>query len=360
LTAKSTPLEATRAGSSREKWISKNAKRKASGVAVKAQAILEKRKNSAEKVDDKTTETKTTVGKSEVAKPEERSEVGKSEDKRMDANTATVKSDAFKPEDIKEHKTISGKRESSKDETTAGARPFNENTEESTLEEKKTATQTMTERRERHSMPTNTIGKHTIASHAAPTHPTTTTDVKTTSSTNTVGERKPDTPSTNPAPPNTKKHTKHRRDASLLERVLGITSTPSSESPVKRFIDIATETFEKNLKRLGVSSEDVQGQKTTVYGQDAEKDHGSESRGELATNATTSNAASTSDSLTAKSTVNLPSSLSEKASAVDGSESRGQELEQAPEKVTEDNDKSEKAKSFGEKESQSSERPKLW
>jgi len=358
LTAKSTPLEATRVGSSREKWISKNAKRKASGVAVKAQAILEKRKNSAGKVDDKTTETKTTVGKSEVAKPEERSEVGKSEDKRMDANTATVKSDAFKPEDIKEHKTISGKRESSKDETTAGARPINENTEESTLEEKKTATQTMTERRERHSMRTNTIGKHTIASHAAPSRSTTTTDVKTESTTNTVGERKPDTPSTNPAPPNTKKHTKHRRDSSLLERVLGITSTPSSESPVKRFIDIATETFEKNLKRLGVSSEDVQGQKTTVYGQD-EKDHGSESRGELATNATTSNAASTSDS-PPESTVNLPSSPSEKASAVDGSEGRGKELEQAPEQVIEDNDKSEKAKSFGEKESQSSERPKMW
>ena len=274
----------------------------------------------------------------------------------MDPNSASVKSDTFQPEDIKEPKTSSGKRESSKDETTAGARPINEKAEESKWEEKKITTQTVSERRERHSMPTNTIGKHTIASHAAPTHPTT-TDVKTASSTNAVGERKPDAQSTNPTPLKTKKHMKHNRDASLLERVLGITSTPSSESPVKRFIDIATETFERNLKRLGVSSEDVQGQKTTVYGQD-EKDHGSESRGELATNATTLTAASTSDS-PPESSVNLPSSPSEKASAVDGSEGRGQELEQAPGKVTEDNVKSEKVKSFGEKVSQSSERPKM-
>jgi hypothetical protein len=300
-----TQTESTRTASSGEKSISKNAKRKAaSGVAVKAQAILEKRKSSVERGEESEMEAKAIVGKSEVAKPEEKSEAGNIAEKQMDIIGANVTSDASQPEEIKESKGINGKRESSKaDESTADAKPTSQKAAGSKLE-KRAAAEPVAERRERHSMPTNTTGKHTVASHTGPIHPPI-TDVKT-SSTKGIGERKSDTSPTNPTPAKTKQP-KHNRNVSLLERVLGITSTPSSESPVKRFIDIATETFEKNLKRLGGSSQDGQDKTTSVYGLD-EEDDVLKPRDESATNAPmTSNVASKNDSASPTTCTNLPS-----------------------------------------------------
>ena len=324
--------ERSRTGSLSHKSSSKNEKQEEpSRVAIKAKAILEKRRKNGDKFAEMM-ETKHPANKSEVWKAEDQiaENVGSDGIKVGETQTETkapsIKSETSKTEEANAQSKINAKSEVLKSEETSVEAHAASGVFESAIPEGKVATTEAVH--EPLPITTNTVTKHTIAIHPGPSQDVN-DDIKPITLSKRVVEHKPTQPSAHPPPSAYKTQTKHSSKSSFFQRMLAITSAPSSESPVKHFIDLATDTFEQNLKLLGVARAEERGEKSKASGEH-EKD------------------------VSPKAGNNPSSSSSHNVSALEGSRERGHELA-----MDQDNEMSEKVKRIGEKEFHVSEKRKV-
>ena len=277
--------------SSADEFRLKNVKNEAANaVAAKAKAIIEKGKKRAERFQDMNKELKPNVVKSEVPKPEEKkseklesekSECVKVEEKRTEAPITSGNVDTFKSQTVTaESSPAAAKPDSWKpEEIKMEAKTNSRNLKSSRVEGKGTVLEPAAENVGRPLIPTNAIPIHFAGAHIDSID-SSTTGVEPAVFTKPAPEHKSETLSMSPPSSVMKTQTKDTpKTLSFIERFLTITRTPSSESPVKRFIDIATETFQGNLKKLGVTIEDGAGKKAQARDKVAEVNEKSEKVG---------------------------------------------------------------------------------